>query len=268
MGVFDELLKGVSEDDKKVFEKYPALKQTTESMEQLLSGMTEEQRGYAAWYQANWDKEHGMTRGQYAAEQEKARLEQELAQLRDNPPEPGARPGLSAEDVNKIVSDQIKAVRDEQNATLNVMNNVLSFAARQNMSHFNEFGESLDSDKLVDFMRQRHVADPNLAYNQWVADKRAEKATQAAKDLEAKHAKDLEEARADERNKIQQELAMGKGGMLPTDTGGGILGVTRMPKAGELPQDIAEAAKGVKLGEGKLAELGLEAARRGAIPMQ
>jgi hypothetical protein len=89
-------------------------------------------------------------------------------------------------------------------------------------------------------------------------------ATQAAKDLEAKHAQEIVDAEKRGADKRAQELAMGPAGLQPTDGTGGIAGVTaRVDAPVKVSDELKAKLDGAKLGDGSLAALGYDMYRSG-----
>jgi len=267
MGIFEEILAKAEDSDRAVLEKYPELKQ---SMEKLENAAVD----YAKWYAANWDEEHGMTRGEWAARQQLQELQARLEALEANPGsmsdehassllEDARRAGLlSHAEVQKILDERLKQYQEQTNQVLSGMQAFYGQVYGLGFKHKDEFGEPLDPNELWNYMVRTGVRDPKVAYEQMVAPKRAE--------IQAKQQEQLlKEAEERGAQRARQELAMGGQNALPTDTSGGIIGVTHMPvPQGEIPQDLQERAKGMNLRDPALASLGVEALRRGVLPTQ
>jgi hypothetical protein len=121
----------------------------------------------------------------------------------------------------------------------------------------------------MEYIAKTGATDPEAAYDKWVADRRKDLSAQAAKDLEAKHTADIAAAEQRGADKKAQELAMGPGGMLPTDNTGGIVGVTaRIDQPAKVSDEVKAKVTDAKLGDGSLAALGYEMYRRGELPVQ
>uniref|UniRef100_UPI0034E2FC69 hypothetical protein n=1 Tax=Methanothrix sp. TaxID=90426 RepID=UPI0034E2FC69 len=268
-GIFDEILAKVDEQDRSVLEKYPELKETVEKLEQAAVD-------YAAWYRENWDEEHGMTRSEWAARQQMEDLNRQLELLRSNPSsfsDQGAEDVLeqarsagmiSQAELQKILDERIRTLQQEQDRILSGMQNFYANVYTLGFRHKDEFGEPLNPSELYNYMVKTGLRDPATAYEQMVAPLRQKK-------MQEQMEQKIREAEERGARKAQEEMAMKSPG-LPTDTSGGIAGVsgiasTAATKA-ELPQDIAEKAKTLSLNDPELSRLGLEALRRGVLTQQ
>lgn len=267
MAFFDTFLAKVSAEDKAILDKYPELKASVDNLEtQLGQAQTYGQR-WQQWSQENWDPQAGMT----VAERE---LREQLAAMQARG-ETGAAEAAQIAALKKEVEDRQKASDAQMYQMLAGMGKFYSEVTRRAFDHQNEFHENLDPDKFREYIDQNFTkknlqVEPAFAYDQWVAGRRREIAAQAAKDLETKHAADLEAARQDERNKIAQERAMGPAGVLPTDSTGGIAGITAQMenKPAVLSDEVKARVAAAKPGDGSLAALGYELYRTGQLPVQ
>jgi hypothetical protein len=263
MGIFDELLAKVDENDRAVIEKYPSLK---ESMEKLEKAALD----YAAWYRDNWDEQHGMTKSEWEARQELEAARLRLQELQANPQdfsapeaseilEQARKAGMVTQaEVQRLLDERLRAIQQQNDQILAGMQNFYSQVYTLGFQHKDEFGQPLDPSELYQFMVKTGLRDAKLAYEQMVAPKRAELAAK-------KHEEELRAAEQRGMEKARQELAMATPG-LPTDNTGGIIGVTHpgVSKA-EIPQELAEKTKGLSLTDPELARIGVDALRRGIL---
>ncbi len=278
MGIFDEIIAKADPNDRAVLDKY-GLRDTVEKLEQDRNAIANYANGWLGWqngykdeqgveHPGNWDNEHGMTRSEYALKQELA-----AAQARLNA---GVTAGAGAGEIAKLreeMQSKIEAVKADAyksaQTLVNGMDTFYNVAATKLLPHHKEFGENLDAHALGQYMHQHQIPDPNVAYDQMVAPKRAELAAKRDKELEAKHAADIEAARQEGYTKRAQEAAMGPGGLLPTDQTGGIAGITAYMGKPAAFNDVEKAAlEKAKLGEGSLPELGYRAYLEGRLPVQ
>jgi hypothetical protein len=149
------------------------------------------------------------------------------------------------------------------------MNMFYRAAASKILPHQQEFKENLDPQTLMDFMQKNNINDPDTAYDKMVAGRRQELAATRQKELEAKHAADIEAARKEGAEQKARELAMGPGGVLPTDNTGGIVGVTsHMGAPAKISDEVKAKIGEAKLGDASLAALGYEMYKRGDLPVQ
>jgi hypothetical protein len=253
MSVFDTLIKGVPAEDRAVLDKYPDLMNTMNALE-------EGGAKYSTWYANNWDREHDMTKSEYAARQEAEELRLKLEAAPPNPVNE-----IATTDIQKMIDDRLKAQAEEFNRTISGMDNFYSAAHKLGFAHKDEFGKPLDDRKLLEFMGKNHIQDPTLAYERMVAADRATIAATKQQELEAQHLKDVQEAEERGANRVRQEVTMGVGGMLPTDDAGGIVGVTHIAPSGTVPKDLLDQTAGMKLTDPRLAVAGLKAAREGLL---
>lgn len=265
MGVFDDILANASEEDKQVLLKYPELRKSMERLEKAAAD-------YAQWYHANWDEEHGMTRSEWAVRQQLEELQRKLEQMQSNPTEfsqsefqealeEGQRSGLLTQaEVQRLLDERVRQLQQENERVLAGMQSFYSQVYTLGFRHKDEFGEVLDPNQLWNYMVQTGIRDPQLAYEQMVAPKRAELQRQ-------RYEQAIKEAEERGMQKAKQELAMGSQGVMPTDTSGGLpIGGGEAPKG--VPDDLLQKAKDLKIGDPALAQLGVEALRRGVLTQQ
>lgn len=253
MSVFEDLIKGIPAEDRAILDKHPDLKNTMEALEEGGSR-------YATWYANNWDREHDMTKSEFAARQELEELRQKLEAAPPNPVNE-----FNQADIQKILDERLTKQSEEFNRTLSGMDRFYSTALPLVSQHKDEFGKPLNPRELLDYMGKNGIQDPNLAYDRMVAADRAAIAETRQKELVAKHQEELAAARKEGEDKVRQELAMGVGGMLPTDDSGGIVGVTHIAPSGTIPKDLIDQTAGMKLNDPRLAAAGLKAAREGLL---
>lgn len=264
MSFFDEFLKKVPADDQAVLNKYPELKASVEKLETDYNTYARYAGEWVDWQQQYWDAEAGMTKREKALQDELT-----AAQARINAGVGTGADRASVEAIRKELDEKVKSVQAQSLQAIEGMNMFYQSAAKHMLPHQQEFKENLDPQTLMKFMQDNRITDPDTAYDRMVAGRRAEAAAQAAKDLEAKHAADLQAAREDERKKVMQEHAMGPGGVLPTDNTGGIAGITaRVDQPAKVSDEVRAKVQDAKLGDGSLAALGYELYRTGQLPVQ
>ena len=259
---FDDFLAAVPEADRSILNKYPNLRAGVDKFESDLATIAPfAQYGMQMqdWSKQNWDEQAGMTKAEKQLRDELTAAQAKLATAGAAGAAPDQIAALRAEMDNKV-----KAVENSALAAINGMDRFYSVTAKHAFAHKDEFGENLDPQKLMLFITQNKLTDPDAAYDRMVADQRAANAAKAKTDLEAKHAADITAAEQRGRDLAATERAMGPGGMLPTDQSGGIAGVTaRIDKPVAMSEATQKAATDAKLGDGSLAALGYEAYRRG-----
>jgi hypothetical protein len=262
MGFFDTILAKVDAADRTVLDKYPELTAAMTQMEANHGKMLEYTNNWLDWQKKYWDPEANST----VAEKE---LRAELAAAQARLTTSLANPQSSATDIaalRKELQDSVKAVGEKSEQSIRGMHNFYQTAAGRILSHKEEFGEQFNPQTLIDYMTSTNTQDPSIAYDKMVADKRAVNSTRQATETAAKHAADIEAARAEGRKLEAQERTMGPNGMMPTDSTGGIAGITA--HVGQ-PAKIGDTAKAeianAKLGSGDLAKLGYKAYLQGAF---
>jgi hypothetical protein len=265
MGVFDDILRAAPAEDQAIFNKYPQLKTATEKLENDYASASRFAGEWVNWQQKYWDADHGMTR-------EEKRLSDELAAAQARL-SAGVNTGADADEVaalRKEFETKLAETRKASEDQINGMNFFYRAAASRLLPHQQEFGENLDPNALMTFMTTNRITDPDVAYDRMVAGRRSELAAKRQKELDEKHAADLEAARQEGYNKRAQEVAMGPNGSLPTDNTGGIAGVTARVEqsAQQLPDDVKAIIAGAKPGDGQLAALGYKMFTQGAFSQQ
>lgn len=257
MSIFDDLIKNVPAEDRTILDKYPDLKTTVDALE-------EGGRKYATWYANNWDREHDMTKSEFAARQEAEELRKKIE----------AAPPVSDMDPNDLaqlkteLEQKVKDAADGFGRTISGMDRFYSRAYYLGFQHKDEFGQPMDPQVLLKFMGDNQIQDPDAAYERMVSKQRSDRAAAEKTALEAKHAQDILDAEKRGADAARQEQTMGPQGMLPTDNIGGIVGVTSIPPSGTIPKETLDRTAGMKLSDPALAVAGLEALRKGQLPVQ
>jgi hypothetical protein len=267
MSFFDDFLKTVPAADQEVLNRYPTLKASTEQMErdvQLLAPHAQRAIEWDKWRDAQWDEHAGMT-----VVEKGLRTELAAAQARLNAGI-GTRSDASAViDLKNELQAKIDATKAESLRAVEGMNYFYNVVSNRLLPHQKEFGENLDSQKLMDYMTASKINDPSVAYDKMVAGRRTELAAKAEQDRTAAQQTALEAAKKEGYEQAARERAMGPGGMSPTDQTGGIAGITAhvAPQA-TISDEVKAKAAEAKLGDGSLAALGHEMYRRGQLPVQ
>ena len=261
MGVFDEILARVAPEDRAVLAKYPDLQASITKMENDLGAVSNYATKWVNWQNDNWDSQSGMTRAEKALRDE---LESAQAKL-----SAGIEAGASTATVaalRKEFETKLAETQKQSMSAIEGMNHFYSSVSSRLLSHQQEFKDPLEAPKLMAFMQANKINDPDLAYDKMVAGRRAELAVQSQKDLETKHAADITAAEQRGREQRSQELAMGPNGVMPTDSTGGIVGVTsRIDQPAKISDDVKSKIGDAKVGDGSLAQLGYELYRQGAF---
>ncbi len=266
MAIFDEILQKVSAEDQAVLARYPDLKASMEKLENDLGTVSRFAGEWVNWQKEHWDDEAGMTKAEKYWRDQATAAQAKL--------ESAARPGsgATADEIAQLRKDfdaKLKAVSDESQNTMAGRDAFYRFFITKLGPHQQEFGETPDPQKLLEFMGTNRIIDPNLAYEQMVAGRRKEIADQKQKELLEKHQLELDQARKDEREKTLREAAMGPRGTMPTDQQGGIAGVTaRIDQPAKISDEEKNLVAGAKLGDGSLAQLGYAKYVRGELPTQ
>jgi hypothetical protein len=259
MSIFDDILSAAPAEDQTVFNRYPQLRQSVEKMEADLGTVSQYAGKWVDWQKDNWDAEAGMTRAEKTLRDELTAAQAKLTA--------GVRSGADAGTVDALRKEfeaKAKEIEAKSLQAIEGMNLFYQATATRMLPHQQEFKENLDPKVLMKFMQDNHINDPDVAYDKMVAGKRQELSAQAAKDLETKHAADIAAAEQRGADKKAQELAMGPGGMLPTDNTGGIAGITaRIDQPAKVSDEVKAKVADAKLGDGSLADLGYKMFREG-----
>lgn len=268
MSIWDEMIKAVPVEDRTALDRYPQLKASMDQLEVASAQLAANKQQWDKWVSENWDPTTNTTRREAALLNELATVNAKVVELESAP----NRSGADADELAKLrkeVEDRVKSLETGSLAAIEGMNRYYRAAATRVLPHFQEFKENFDPDKLLTYMRENRLNDPDTAYDRMVAPRRAELAAQHQKDLDEKHQKEIEAAREEGYQKKAQEIAMGPQGVLPTDQTGGIAGITsRMEPPAKISDDVKTRLSEAKLGDGSLAQVGLEMFRRGELPMQ
>lgn len=266
MGYFDDILAKVTAEDRAILDKYPELKASMNDLETKLGEVSRYAGSWIDWQNKNWNSDLGMTNAE-------AELRSRLADAETRAAAAGTRGAGGVDDqviasLKKDLSDtQAKLANNEK--TLGGINIFYDSIYRHAFSHKDEFGESLDNRQLLKYMQDNGINDPDVAYDKWVAPRRAEIAAQKAKDLEAQHQEAIKAAEKRGYEQRAQEAAMGPGGVLPTDSSGGIAGISaRLDNAPKISDEMKARIQEARPGDGSLAALGYEMYRKGELPVQ
>ena len=92
---------------------------------------------------------------------------------------------MTQAEIGKLVNDQARKIADEERNAFfkETLPGVMKYTIQVNQLHFkhrDEFKEPLDFDAFAKFQAEQKIADPEAAYNQFVADKRVEMRVQSA----------------------------------------------------------------------------------------
>jgi len=260
MAIFDEIVKGIDAADKAVLDKYPQLKQSVDNVEAQARDYDQRLKSWEQWRASNWDENANATRRE-------VELQAELAAAK-------AAGGGGVDDWNKGgFADIVKDIEKQGFVKADVVNKTITDQLdrlalgfeevyKRTVSlpwkHAKEFGPDaeLDMGAVLDHMRKNNIHDPQKAYEDYVAPKRAEAQKAREAEVAAKHAAEIAEA----EKRGEMKAAMGSGGRLPTDQSGS------GPALGHLQRNILEKAKGAnsddpgpgKLGENVIAQQGYE----------
>lgn len=263
MSFFDDFLARVPAEDQAILNKYPELKASVLKMETDLDTTARYAGGWVNWQKENWDPQAGMTKREKELLGEINALNASLAAG----PSAAGPSAQTLEALRKELEAKIAGVGGETLKAVEGMNHFYRSMSAKILTHNNEFKETLDPQRVMEYMQQNKIIDPDLAYDRMVAGKRADNAANAQKELDAKHAADLAEAEKRGYEKRAQEAAMGPSGMSPTDQTGGIAGVTAHVAADPKMSDAVKSKMSeAKLGDGSLAALGYEMYRTGQLP--
>jgi hypothetical protein len=261
MAIFDEIVKGIDASDRAVLDKYPQLKQSVDGIEAQARDFDQRLKSWEQWRASNWDENANATRRE-------VELQAELAAARA-----GGGGGVDDWDKSTSFADMAKDLEkqgfvraDTVNKTIteNLDRLALGFEEVYKRTvglpfkHAKEFGPDaeLDMGAVLDHMRKNNIHDPQKAYEDFVAPKRAEAQKAREAEVAAKHAAEIAEA----ERRGEMKAAMGSGGRLPTDQSGS------GPIMGHLQRTMLEKAKGAnsddpgpgKLGDNVIAHQGYE----------
>ena len=263
--VFEEILKGVTAEDKAVIDRHPELASAVAKLEKDLAGVSQYASGWVDWQKQNWDPDSGMTKAEKA-------LREQLAEAEARAITGGGSPA----DVNSALATarsefdaKLKAMENNSMSAIEGMNRFYSSVSGKILTHRDEFKETLDPNKLMQFMQSNKINDPDLAYDRMVADQRSQNALKQKEADEVERLKQISEAEQRGYEKKAQEVSMGPEGMLPTDQSGGIAGITgRVGEPAKISDADAAKLAAAKLGDGSLATLGFQMYRNGQLPVQ
>jgi len=276
MGIFDEILAKVKDEDKAVLAKYPELGATVAKLEEDLRVNNEALMSWEKWRVTDWDEEAGTTRATVAYYQQLVEAQNKIkeletagvtdmtfAQMKEQLQKEGLV--LSKQDVEAAAAAKLndfteKVHKPAMNQVVGAMETIFAGIYPLGFRHKDEFGEVLDPNTVLTYMNEHKVYDPRKAYDEMVAGKRNEKADVDKKALETKHQEELQAAEQRGAEKAKQELAMGVGGS-PTDLGGpapamGHLERARMESAKKDGEPPAGPPPEARLGDGVVTNIG------------
>jgi hypothetical protein len=219
------------------------------------------------WAETEWDYEHGMSRLEYQQQQELAALRvqlnsrgegMELYELNEHLGRFIKDNGLMTKaEVDAIVTAKEQAFNNE----LNMIGTLATRIPYLNAKYQKDFGEVFDPDDFVSKAVEKgyHAYGKQgleKFYDEFTAEKRESK--QKA-DIEAR----IEAARAEERQKIQQEVGMGQNGRMPTLDGSPEMGhfeAKLKGMASKPAEGTSSAPADAELGRGVIARFAAQAA--------
>jgi len=266
VGIFDELVAKVGEEDRLVLAKYPELQSTVAKLESDYHEADRLLKEWETWKAANWDEKNQATKQTVEAYSQLTTAQQRITEL-----ETAGATDMTWEDLQAKVRAEAESVvapklgeyvtakqhQEQINALANGMEVMFSKTAPLLLKHQREFSEDLDPQQVFKYMQENRVNDPTAAYDQMVAPRRAEAQAASQKALEEKHLKDIEEAREAGAKAKAEELAMSPTGS-PTDMGGPapMVGqLDRLRMADGAPSDgLPEAVQKARLGDGRTAQ--------------
>jgi hypothetical protein len=266
MAIFDDILSNVPEADRSVLAKYPQIQQSLEDLEAQAAASKEALSAWEGWRTRNWDDTNNATRNEVELRQQLSATQLKLAEAAS-----GSGIDMNFDDTLKTLHEQgfidknalaealkpvatakdVKASLDQMAAGFaNIFDKTVPLV----LQHKDEFNEIMAPGKIIEYMSKNGLSDPEAAYAQMVAPRRAEKTTE-------QHKAEIEKARAEAKEEARREAAMGTSGRIPTDQSGS------NPSLGHLQAKILEKARAenqgpgpddVKLGDQVLAQLGVE----------
>jgi hypothetical protein len=267
MSIFDQILEGVTDEDKAVIAKYPQLKDTVTKLETAYADADTRLTGWEDWRKEHFDDSAGTTKETVALRERVAQMEAAGAteMTFDQIKEQLQKEGFVAtkQDIDAALAERTKGFIsvEDHNKSLNTLaagfENAFVKGAPLPLLHKEEFGEKLDLGAVLKYGSEHGIYDPEKAWNEMMAPRRAEKAAADRAAAEAKHQEELAAAEKRGEEKVRQELAMSASGN-PSLLGGpapylGQLDNGRMPE-GSTPTDLPEAVKTAKLGDMKTAQ--------------
>lgn len=238
MNAFGVLLGAITDEgDRKTFEalsgKYPALRAVVKEDDfTRLSEQAAHDRGtldkWEKWRVDNWNDEHKMTTKEYARMQEVAAVRAELEAAKAS----GSGEAMNFTELDEYLktkgvvtkSDletELKPVKDGAAESVDkyaqAYGAIITKAIPLAVDHQRLYGKSLDLEDMFAKASKEGISNIEKAYEFYTSEDRQKK-------QEAEFAAKIEAARAEERQKVLQESALGEGGRIPVDSGNPELG--------------------------------------------
>lgn len=229
------------------------------------------------WEEQHWDSAHGMTKAEYALQQESQRLKEE----KDEYERKLLLNSLEGEDMNleelersllskvetkfaATIAEKEKAFNDALNGSKGIDARLAINAARVMLKHEREFGESLDPDELMKNAYANGRGDLMEYYEEKVATPKRHEFQQKSYEKQIADLKADSEAKLAAQEKEFKERAeilkgMGAGGPTPSDSGPAEMGAFQKQYLG-----LAQSSDGVRsngvpdkavLGSGMIAQI-------------
>lgn len=283
MGVFEDILGKAEEADRAVLNKYPDLKKyLNDDLPAIQAKFTEADTRlseWETWKKQNWDKDSGTTKTEkvmaelYRAEQARATaleaaqaagVDMTFEEILGNLQQKGF---ATKQEIDAVVTEKTKGLFSKEDGEKlgNNLDNALQFVYAKSYNlgrrHEKEFGEELDMGEVLKYMGANKIHDPEAAYIQMTATKRTELQRKHAEELEAKHKKEVEDAKLAGEKEGEKKAAMSA--RVPTDQSGpgglGHMQRTQLERAKAGKTDgQTEVPANVKLGDNVLSTLGYE----------
>jgi hypothetical protein len=281
MGIFDQILQDIPQEDRAILVKYPQLKTAVEDLETKNTNWNQ-------WATENYDFQSNATkaevelRSQLESETQRAlALEQQVGTGDDMTFEQieadlNRRGYIKKADVDSAIAPHLKAVEDKANTAVNQtavgMQFLYTKVTPMVIDHSREFpNETLDLDKFFKHMEDtKSYGNPKAAYDAFVAPQREAARQKAAEALATKHKEELESATKAAEEKGRKE-ALEQSGMsrLPVDQRGPSEGMSpnqsRIIAAAKKEDGSFVVPKEAELGDGSLAVIGAEMLRAGKL---
>lgn len=283
MGAFEDILNKAEEADRAVLNKYPDLKkflnEDLPAIQTKYADVDGRLKKWEDWRTKQWDDESGTTKTEkamaelYRAEQARATAleaaqaaggEMTFEEILGNLQQKGF---ATKAEIESVVSEKTKTLFSKEDGEKlgNNLDSALQFVYAKSYNlgrrHEKEFGEELDMGEVLKYMGANKIHDPEAAYTQMTATKRADLQKKLATEADEKNKKAIEDAKAAGILEGEKKAAMS--GRVPTDQSGPGLGHmerARMEraKASKTADGQADVPANVKLGENVLSTLGYE----------
>ncbi len=282
MGFFEDILAKAEEADRAILNKYPDLKkylnEDLPAIQTKYKDVDEKLTKWENWRKTQWDDESGTTKSEkamaelYKAEQARATAleaasgaEMTFEEILTNLQQKGY---ATKEDITTALTEKSKDFFSKTDGEKlgNNLDSALQFVYAKSYNlgrrHEREFGEELDMGAVLKYMGENKIHDPEAAYMQMTASKREELRRKQAEETEAKHKKEVDDAKAAGVQEGEKKAAMSA--RVPTDQSGpGPLGFLQRSQldranAGRNKDNVAEVPANVKLGDNILSQMGYE----------